>query len=100
MTNQLEAKHPSHVKVATVSLIGTAIEWYDFFLYGTAAALIFNKLFFPTFDPSIRARVWVPLHPRKRPNHCLAKRMFSSREQAQECCGSVVIWAVVPCKLT
>ena len=31
MTSQLEAKHPSHVKVATASLIGTAIEWYDFF---------------------------------------------------------------------
>src|SRR6516225_6802215 len=43
----------SHLKVATASLIGTAIEWYDFFLYGTAAALIFNKLFFPTFDPMI-----------------------------------------------
>src|SRR6516165_12179390 len=43
----------SHVKVATASLIGTAIEWYDFFLYGTAAALIFNKLFFPEFDPMI-----------------------------------------------
>jgi metabolite-proton symporter len=33
------------------SLIGTTIEWYDFFLYGTATALVFNKLFFPTFDP-------------------------------------------------
>ena len=33
------------------SLIGTTIEWYDFFLYGTAAALVLNKLFFPTFDP-------------------------------------------------
>jgi metabolite-proton symporter len=42
----------SHVKVALASLIGTAIEWYDFFLYGTAAALIFNKLYFPTFDPA------------------------------------------------
>ena len=51
MSSQLEAKQSSHVKVATASLIGTAIEWYDFFLYGTAAALIFNKLFFPTFDP-------------------------------------------------
>jgi MFS transporter, MHS family, shikimate and dehydroshikimate transport protein len=46
----------SHVKVATASLIGTAIEWYDFFLYGTAAALIFNKLFFPTFDPMVTVR--------------------------------------------
>src|SRR5437773_1573176 len=38
------------LKVAAASLIGTAIEWYDFFLYGTAAALVFNRLFFPTFD--------------------------------------------------
>jgi MHS family shikimate/dehydroshikimate transporter-like MFS transporter len=38
-------------KVAFASLIGTAIEWYDFFLYGTASALIFARLFFPTFDP-------------------------------------------------
>jgi metabolite-proton symporter len=37
-------------KVAAASFIGTAIEWYDFFLYGTAAALVFNKLFFPKFD--------------------------------------------------
>ena len=42
-----------HVKVALASLIGTAIEWYDFFLYGTAAALVFNKLFFPQFDPLV-----------------------------------------------
>ena len=46
-------KRPSHVTVATASLIGTAIEWYDFFLYGTAAALVFNKLFFPKFDPMV-----------------------------------------------
>src|SRR2546425_7609442 len=39
------------VKVAAASLIGTSIEWYDFFLYGTSAALVFNKLFFPTFAP-------------------------------------------------
>src|SRR5574339_418142 len=37
--------------VAVASMIGTTIEWYDFFLYGTVAALVFNKLFFPTFDP-------------------------------------------------
>src|SRR5262247_4568029 len=37
--------------VAVASFIGTTIEWYDFFLYGTAAALVFNRLYFPTFDP-------------------------------------------------
>ncbi len=41
------------VKVALASLIGTSIEWYDYFLYGTAAALVFNKLFFPTYDPLV-----------------------------------------------
>jgi metabolite-proton symporter len=38
-------------RVIIASFIGTTIEWYDFFLYGTAAALVFNKLFFPTLDP-------------------------------------------------
>jgi metabolite-proton symporter len=38
-------------RVAIASFIGTTIEWYDFFLYGTASALIFNRLFFPNFDP-------------------------------------------------
>ena len=43
---------PGSIKlVALASLVGTTIEWYDFFLYGTAAALVLNKLFFPTFDP-------------------------------------------------
>ena len=41
------------IKVALASLIGTSIEWYDYFLYGTAAALVFNKLFFPSYDPLI-----------------------------------------------
>lgn len=40
-------------KVAAASFVGTTIEWYDFFLYGTAAALVFNKLFFPNVSPAI-----------------------------------------------
>ena len=39
------------VKVVFASLIGTAVEWYDFFLYGSAAALVFGVLFFPDADP-------------------------------------------------
>jgi metabolite-proton symporter len=46
-----ESTTPSVTRVVVASFIGTTIEWYDFFLYGTAAALVFNKLFFPTFDP-------------------------------------------------
>ncbi|MFP5071276.1 MFS transporter [Pseudonocardia nantongensis] len=38
-------------KVAFASLIGTTVEWYDFYIYGTAAALVFPKLFFPEFSP-------------------------------------------------
>jgi metabolite-proton symporter len=38
-------------QVILASFIGTTIEWYDFFLYGTAAALVFNRLFFPGLNP-------------------------------------------------
>lgn len=45
---------PSSLKrIVAASLIGTTIEWYDFFLYGSAAALVFNKLFFPDSDPLV-----------------------------------------------
>jgi metabolite-proton symporter len=47
-------RQPSSVRrVVVASLVGTSLEWYDFFIYGTAAALVFNQLFFPTFEPLV-----------------------------------------------
>ena len=47
------AQTQSVKKVAAASFIGTTIEWYDFFLYGTAAALVFGELFFPEAEPLV-----------------------------------------------
>jgi MFS transporter, MHS family, shikimate and dehydroshikimate transport protein len=46
-----EQVRSSHRLAGISSMVGTTIEWYDFFIYGAAAALIFNKLFFPNLDP-------------------------------------------------
>src|SRR5579864_9533992 len=43
---------PTLRRVVFASFIGTTIEWYDFFLYNTAAALVFDKLFFPKLSPA------------------------------------------------
>ncbi len=41
------------VRVVAASMAGTTVEWYDFFLYGVAAALVFPKVFFPASDPAV-----------------------------------------------
>ena len=40
-------------RVVISSLIGAVIEWYDFFLYGVVAGLVFNKIYFPAADPTV-----------------------------------------------
>jgi metabolite-proton symporter len=44
-------RHTSTRRLATASSVGTTLEWYDFTVYNTLAALVFNRLFFPSFDP-------------------------------------------------
>jgi MFS family permease len=48
-----ETRRRHLVRAVVASTIGTTVEWYDFFLYGSAAALIFPKLFFSNLDPNV-----------------------------------------------
>ena len=51
------SEHSRQLRKAVIaSTIGTTIEWYDFFIYGTAAGLIFGKLYFPNEDPLTPSR--------------------------------------------
>src|SRR5690554_169757 len=56
--NRSSAKAPpildpsSAGRVTRAAFVGTALEWYDYFLFGTAAALVFNRLFFTELDPT------------------------------------------------
>ena len=49
-THSGSAPRESVRRVALASMVGTSIEWYDFFVFGTASALVFGRLFFPTFS--------------------------------------------------
>ena len=52
MTQQVRRDGAQLRRVAVASAIGTTIEWYDYFIYSTAAALVFGKLFFSTLSPA------------------------------------------------
>src|SRR4051794_22806807 len=46
-------KSPMRRRVVAASVVGSALEWYDYALYGLASALVFNKLFFPTLGSNL-----------------------------------------------
>jgi metabolite-proton symporter len=50
---QVALSKKTGTKALVASLIGSSIEWFDYFLYGTVASLVFNKLFFPNTDPVV-----------------------------------------------
>src|SRR5215472_1239579 len=52
-TERSPGKRASTGRLAAASAVGTTLEWYDFTVYNTLAALIFNRLFFPSFDPLV-----------------------------------------------
>ena len=52
-TIEMEASRRHLVRAVTASAVGTTIEWYDFFLYGVAAATVLPKKFFPGSDPYV-----------------------------------------------
>jgi MFS family permease len=47
-------KPPSASRILTASLVGTAVEFYDFYIYATAAALVFGPLFFPSDNADLQ----------------------------------------------
>ena len=80
-----------YVTAGLASMMGTTIEWYDFFLYGTAAALVFNKIFFPAIDPisgtlAAFATYSVGFFARPLGGGCSATS--ATRSDASPCCSS------------
>ncbi len=50
----MSGQSPSHARILLASMVGTAVEFYDFYIYATAAALVFGPLFFPSNQPELQ----------------------------------------------
>src|SRR5690606_5844122 len=54
MTTTASAPAPSTRRILGAAMVGTAVEFYDFYIYATAASLVFGKLFFPAASPAVQ----------------------------------------------
>ena len=92
---------PGCKRVVAASMAGTVVEWYEFFLYGTAATLVFSKVFFsPEHQRARRAssRRSSPTRSASSPARSAASCSATSATStaARSCCSSACCWSAPP----
>ena len=95
MSGSEQEKKAAVRRVVFASLIGATIEWYDFFLYGVVAGIVFNKLYFPTSDPLVSTMLAYCVFRLKKATIPAGKRPAFRREKGQH---SDSIAASIPAK--
>ncbi len=85
-------------KVVGASMAGTVVEWYEFFLYGTAATLVFSKVFFPGGGNELDAIIALssPTPSDSPPGHSAesSSDISETSSAGSSCCSSVCCWSV------
>lgn len=81
-------------------MAGTVVEWYEFFLYGTAATLVFNKVFFAQtgseLDAILAAFLTYAVGFLARPSAVWSSGISATSTAARSCCSSACSWSVPP----
>ena len=87
-------------RVVAASMAGTVVEWYEFFLYGTAATLVFSKVFFPKggneLDAILAAFITYAVGFAARPLGGIVFGQLGDRYGRRSCCSSACYWWAPP----